>query len=71
MSQDVSLRTAHSSTLLIMPLGGEFAGHFTRMAALATGYGLPSIQPNAQYALAGGLMAYGPSLAANRRRAAV
>jgi putative tryptophan/tyrosine transport system substrate-binding protein len=44
--------------------------HHGRIAALATHYRLPSIALFREYAEAGGLMAYGPNLAALARRAA-
>jgi putative ABC transport system substrate-binding protein len=54
---------AHPSTFI--------ATNRARIAELAAKYRLPAIYPSTEYAVAGGLMSYGPDIVDNYRRAAV
>jgi putative ABC transport system substrate-binding protein len=47
-----------------------FWNHRGRIVALAAKSGLPAIYPEREFAVAGGLLAYGPNVADNFRRAA-
>ena len=64
-----SMAEAHADALITMP-SGVFLSRRTQIVDLAAKARLPGIFPDREFAEAGGLMAYGPSLAANFRRAA-
>jgi len=55
---------------LITPPSGPFFGRRTQLMDLAARMRLPGIFPEREFAEAGGLMAYGPSVVENYRRAA-
>jgi putative ABC transport system substrate-binding protein len=55
---------------LITPPSGPFFGRRTQLMDLALQTRLPGIFPEREFVEAGGLMAYGPSVSANFRRAA-
>jgi len=61
---------AGPSAFLTIP-GGMFQDNRTRILDFATKSRLPGLFPNRVFAEAGGLMSYGPNLAANLRQAAV
>jgi ABC-type uncharacterized transport system substrate-binding protein len=60
---------AHADALVLMP-SGLFFSHHTQLAALAVQHRLPAMFMEREFVEAGGLMAYGPSLADLSRRAA-
>jgi len=51
--------------------GSMFQGNITRIIEFAAKRGLPGVFPNREFAEAGGLLSYAPSLGANWRRAPV
>jgi putative tryptophan/tyrosine transport system substrate-binding protein len=61
--------TARPSAFMTLPDGMLLANR-TRMIEFGTRSRLPALFPDSEFATAGGLIAYGPSLAANFRRAA-
>src|SRR5262249_8552296 len=60
---------AHADVLVLIP-SALFFSHRTRLAALAVQHRLPAMFLEREFVEAGGLMAYGPSLADLSRRAA-
>ena len=64
-----TMAEAHADALITMP-SAVFLSRHTRIVDLAARTRLPGIFPDKEFAEAGGLMSYGPSLAANFRRAA-
>ena len=64
-----TMAEAHADALITLP-SAVFADRRTQIAALALKTRLPGIFPEREYAEAGGLMSYGPSIAANFHRAA-
>jgi putative ABC transport system substrate-binding protein len=70
---DTAFRTVGAlrpSAFLTLP-GGMFQSQIPRVIEFAAKHGLPGVFPNRQFAEAGGLLSYGPSLEAHWRRAAV
>jgi putative ABC transport system substrate-binding protein len=61
---------AGGAEALVMLGDAMFWNHRGRMVALAAKSGLPAIYPEREFAVAGGLLAYGPNVADNFRRAA-
>jgi putative ABC transport system substrate-binding protein len=64
-----AMTSAHADALVLMP-SGLFFSHHTQLAALAVQHRLPAMFMEREFVEAGGLMAYGPSLADLSRRAA-
>jgi putative ABC transport system substrate-binding protein len=64
-----AMTRAHADALVLMP-SGLFFSHHTQLAALAVQHRLPAMFMEREFVEAGGLMAYGPSLADLSRRAA-
>ena len=64
-----TMAEAHADALITMP-SAVFLSRRTQIVDLAARTRLPGIFPDREFAEAGGLMAYGPSLVANFRRAA-
>jgi putative ABC transport system substrate-binding protein len=64
-----TMAEAHADAL-ITPPSAAFFGRRTQLVDLALQTRLPGIFPERELAEAGGLMAYGPSVPANYRRAA-
>ena len=64
-----AMAEAHADALITQP-NAVFLSRRTQIVDLAAKARLPGIFPDREFAEAGGLMAYGPSLAANFRRAA-
>ncbi len=56
---------------LIITADGLFAGHLDQMAALARRYSVPATFQFREFAAAGGLMSYGPSIADTYRQAGI
>ena len=63
--------TREGAEALIALADGVFWSHRTRVVALAAQHRLPAVFDAREFADAGGLMAYGPHVATNYRRAAV
>jgi putative tryptophan/tyrosine transport system substrate-binding protein len=64
-----AMASAWPSALITLP-DGMLVDHRARLVAFAAQSRLPAIFPDRDFAEAGGLMTYGPNLAANFRRAA-
>ena len=64
-----TMAEAHADALIRLP-SGLFTSRHTQIVDLAARTRLPGIFPNSVFVEAGGLMAYGPSVATNFRRAA-
>jgi putative ABC transport system substrate-binding protein len=64
-----TMAEAHADALITMP-GAVFLSRRTQIVDLASKTRLPGIFPDREFAEAGGLMSYGPSLTANFHRAA-
>jgi putative ABC transport system substrate-binding protein len=65
-----TMTAAHADALITLP-SAVFADRRTQILELAVKTRLPGIFPEKKYAEAGGLMSYGPSIAANFHRAAI
>jgi putative ABC transport system substrate-binding protein len=65
-----TMAEAHADALITAP-SGVFASRRTQIVDLASKTRLPGIFPDRGFAEAGGLMSYGPSIAANFHRAAI
>jgi putative ABC transport system substrate-binding protein len=61
----------HHAGLLIIPADPFFTNWRDQLVALAARYALPTCYPFREYAIAGGLMSYGPSLADSYRLAGI
>ena len=63
------MASEHADALVVIP-SGLFFSHRRQLATLAVQHRLPAMFLEREFVEAGGLMAYGPSLAALSRRAA-
>jgi putative ABC transport system substrate-binding protein len=61
----------HHAGLLIIPADPFFTNRRDQLVALAARYALPTCYPFREYAIAGGLMSYGPGLADSYRLAGI